>query len=290
MHKRSLVVSSLILITMALFTASSSSVQNVSSRPLAGQLDFTTEAPVLPCMSKIAAVGDIDGSGLQTNSKLAQSVSPNHVILVGDVAYPDGRTKDFAELLNDPGWAALKPITHVVPGNHEYRQSGAAPFFKVFPLPIPRTVDLGCGWRLFLINSERGTVNTAAQLAWLKQQLKTAGPVVLAFHRPVKSSGQHGPSAKMKPFWNALDNRVSIIVSGHDHDAERFARSHNRLQIVTGLGGRDYRPFSTIRAGSAFRMKNRPAIWVAELMGDGSYNRRFVTTTGDRDVGINKPY
>lgn len=267
---------------LALLTAPRAEVASVPTVP---NLDITTEAPI--CSSRIVAVGDLDGSGLVATGRLAVAANPDHVVLLGDLAYPDGRAGDFRELMGDPSWTALRPKTVTLPGNHEYHTTGASEFWKRFPEPLPRVVDVGCGWRLFAINSERGVT---AQTAWVKAQLATPGPVIVAMHKPVKSSGRHGPTASLKPIWDLLKGRVSIVLSGHDHDAERFKRSYNRLQIVSGLGGATYRSFGTIRTGSAYRLSKRAAIWQAILHADGSYDRAFLTTSGPRDVGVNRPY
>ena len=156
---------------------------------------------------------------------------PVHVLALGDLAYDTGSAPEFGCF--DKSWGTLlklklantdvKRLMLPVPGNHEYMQTGAMPYYNYFEatktpwvfqqeqnkkkqtsnnkgyyvlkLPDP---DKG-PWQLFGLNSELKGAMMEAQMAWLDGQLKAAAPngeksaCVLAFwHKPLFSSGSHG--------------------------------------------------------------------------------------------------
>src|SRR5258705_419770 len=62
---------------------------------------------------------------------------------------------------------------------------------------------------------------------WLREYLAAhpAACTLAYFHKPLFSSGgAHGDDLTVKPLWDALYGaNADVIVSGHDHDYERFA-------------------------------------------------------------------
>ena len=95
-----------------------------------------------------------------------------------------------------------------------------------------------------------GCLPASPMVMWLKQDL-AANPrtcTLAYFHHPLFSSGRHGNQTKMEPTWEALYAAgADVVISGHDHDYERFAPQRpdgtldNALGItefVVGTGGR----------------------------------------------------
>ena len=173
-----------------------------------------------------------------------------HVLALGDNVYEAGSDADYARCY-DPTWGRFKKRTWPAPGNREYRTPGAAGYFRYFGAvagPGYYTVSLGV-WRLFSLDSNLSGAAHAAQLAWLRQQLASSSArCTLAYwHHPLYSSGGHGSLPHMKDVWQALyEAGADIVLSGHDHDYERFAGqdADGRLdpargirQFVVGTGG-----------------------------------------------------
>ena len=190
------------------------------------------------------------------------------VLALGDIQYPNGTLPAFRGSF-DPTWGRFKPWIRPVPGNHEYGTAGAAGYFDYFGAAAGArargyySFDVGT-WHVVALNSERDLAPTGAQLAWLRADLAAhpARCVAAFWHKPRWSSGGHGDNVAMAPFFRALyEHRAELVLSGHDHDYERFVpldpngvRDNARgvVQIVSGAGGRSLRPV-TGRATTAAR-------------------------------------
>jgi hypothetical protein len=208
----------------------------------------------------IAAAGDIAcdpttatyqaGNGTKNDchervtSGMLLRIHPTAVLPLGDEQYQCGALSDFHASYG-PTWGRLMAISHPVPGNHEYggacHRSSAAGYFRYFGA-VAGTNDRGWysynlgSWHLIALNSECrsghegvpvGGCNVgSAQERWLKRDLAThRRRCTLAYwHEPRFSSGEHGDAQQMARIWNDLARaHVDIVLSGHNHDYERFA-------------------------------------------------------------------
>jgi PKD repeat protein len=197
--------------------------------------------------------GDISGCNPdnqdQATAGIINALPSAQVFALGDNAYPDGAVADYA--CYQSTWGAFKDRTHPVPGNHEYHQVGATPYFEYFGAaagPAERgyySYDLGT-WHIIALNSERGI---SEQVSWLRTDLAAhpATCVLAYWHRPLFTSGAiHSPASSMRPFWQALQAAgAEIVLSGHNHQYERFAPQladgtaspQGVRQFVVGTGG-----------------------------------------------------
>jgi 3',5'-cyclic AMP phosphodiesterase CpdA len=209
----------------------------------------------------IVAAGDIADCGEQleaarSTAVLVQLFPSATVIVAGDTAYPDGAPADFARCY-DPTWGAFKSRTRPAPGNHEHQTPGAAGYHEYFGVPPFYSFDLG-GWHVVSLDSMRDMGEQSEQVAWLRRDLQSSDkPCILAFwHHPRFSSGVHGrqrhdPGRRTGVLWRVLaEHRAAIIVNGHDHHYERFARIDGIREIVAGTGGARLRPVYFPRRGS----------------------------------------
>ena len=201
----------------------------------------------------VIAAGDIARCGEQleaarSTAALVQLFPTATVIAPGDTAYPDGARQDF-ERCYDPTWGAFKSRTRPAPGNHEYQTPGAAGYFEYFAVPPFYSFDLG-SWHVVSLNSMRDMGEESEQVAWLRRDLESSDkPCILAFwHHPRFSSGFHGrqrsdPGRQTGVLWRVLaEHHAALIVNGHDHHYERFARIDGIREIVAGTGGGELRP------------------------------------------------
>lgn len=273
------------------------------------------------CAPTIAAAGDIacdpddgdfnDGEGTakrcrqQATSDLIVGTTVRRVLVLGDTQYETGLMADFRASY-DPSWGRFRWRTRAVPGNHEYI-SGGDGYFDYFgrrggrPSRGYHDSRLG-GWHLVGLNSNCGAVGGCGagsrQLRWLKRRLsRVDARCTLAFtHHPRFSSGLHGPSGEMAPFFRRLfRNRAELLLSGHEHDYERFApmrpdarRAPRRglRQFVVGTGGKDLRPFEGVHRGSQRRSSSAHGVLELALLPKG-YVWLFVSAPGSsfRDLG-----
>ena len=230
------------------------------------------------------------------------AADPDAVVLtLGDHTYPRGTAAEFANCYG-PTWGRFKERTWPAPGNHEYATRGAAPYFAYFGARAGRgyySMTLGA-WRIYSLDSNLAPAAHAQQLAWLKAELaqdarsatdRAPGqppPCTLAFwHHPLYSSGGHGNVPKMRDAWTLLqDAGAELVLSGHDHDYERFApqdangrRDPNGLrQFVVGTGGAYPTPFLWLRANSETRDASRNGVLRLRLY-SGRYDWEFLEAT-----------
>lgn len=213
----------------------------------------------------IYAAGDIadckrfspaDTGAAMTAELIAAALGKNPaaaVLTLGDATYPIGLLAEF-EHCYEPTWGRFKSRTYPAPGNHEYYTPAAIGYYRYFGSaagPAQRgyySVDLGA-WHVISLNSNLKPDDHAAQLAWLKDDLakRKPGCTLAYWHHPVYSSGGHGSNAIMRDVWKILyAARADVVLSGHDHDYERFAPigDNDQLdpergirQFVVGTGG-----------------------------------------------------
>jgi acid phosphatase type 7 len=220
------------------------------------------------------------------------------VFTLGDNAYRDGTDADFANNYN-PTWGSFLDRTKPSPGNHDYKTSGAAGYFRYFGIRAGPpglgwySYDLK-GWHIISLNSEH--VGDAAQLAWLENDLKeTTKPCIIAYwHHPLFSSGgEHGDQSfdkgrRTDRFWRLLLARgADVVLNGHDHDYERFDPQNSSgaslasglREFVVGTGGGERRTLGTRKNHSVFFDKDRRGVLLMTLH-PNSYEWRFLATDG----------
>lgn len=204
------------------------------------------------------------------------------VVILGDNVYQRGTAREYAHCYG-PTWGRFKARTYPAPGNHEYATRGASGYFGYFGSAAGRgyySVKLGA-WRLFSLDSNLKGADQQAQLAWLEQELaRSAERCTLAtWHHPLYSSGGHGSIAVMRAAWELLHRAgAEIVLSGHDHDYERFApqdadgvldREAGIVQFVVGTGGAFLSPFLWTLKNSKMRDNSRTGVLKLVLADDG---------------------
>jgi len=250
----------------------------------------------------LVGAGDIadcaDLSGAEATEKVLAKI-PGTVMAIGDLAYPDGSAANFA--CYDRTWGKEKARTRPAPGNHEFRSAGATYYFQYFGAAAGEaskgyySYELG-SWHIVVLNSECDQVGGcgagSAQEKWLREDL-AAHPVACTlayFHKPLFSSGgKHGDDLTVKPLWDELYSAgADVVVSGHDHDYERFGpqtpegkgdTARGIREFVVGTGGKNHRPFAAAHANSEIR--NADTFGVLKLMlRPGKYAWEFVPVDG----------
>jgi hypothetical protein len=188
------------------------------------------------------AVGDsADGSARAARLAAAIPDDAELFLYLGDV-YDSGTAREYARHYA-PLFHRLAPVTAPCPGNHEWgrRHEGYEAYWtaaKGVAAPPWYAFRAG-GWRLLSLNTEAPCGPGSPQHAWLLEELGAAEEPVLAFwHRPRFSAGEHGDQADVEPLWAALRGRAALVLSGHDHNLQRFHPVDGTTQLVVGAGGR----------------------------------------------------
>ncbi|MBB2911412.1 hypothetical protein FHS43_002677 [Streptosporangium becharense] len=249
----------------------------------------------------VVAAGDIattcegEKCAHRRTSDRVLAIDPAVVLALGDNQYENGTYEEYSKHY-DPTWGRFKAKTKPTPGNHEYGLGdGAAGYFEYFgsaagsPAKSWYSFDLG-DWHIISLNSETSRSAGSTQVTWLKDDLsRNTKPCVLAFwHRPMFSSGSaHGNFPNMRPFWDALyDARADLVLGGHDHHYERFAKQNPDAQksssgireFVVGTGGASTKPAGTMRANSEKFLQKHGVLKLT--LAANSYSWQFVQDDG----------
>lgn len=187
-------------------------------------------------------------------AQLASVVAAEHpdlVLHLGDVEQTDGAPHRYREAFFVPfaRLIANAPIYPVI-GNHDAK-TGAAAYLDAFHLPrnaaepgaAERYYSFDCGpvhvtaldvyTSPFLIGSRQHT--------WLEQDLagaQQAGWRIVTLHPPLISAGRSGDAPDLvrdlAPLFERY--RVSLVLSGHDHNYQRFHPIRGVTYVVSGGG------------------------------------------------------
>jgi acid phosphatase type 7 len=238
-------------------------------------------------------------SGDEATASLLDGI-PGTVYTLGDNAYNSGTDDEFANCYNS-SWGRHKARTRPSVGNHEYLTAGASGYYNYFGAAAGESskgyysYDLGA-WHIVALNSMCENVGgcgaSSPMVTWLMGDLATnPSSCTLAYwHHPVFSSGsEHGNDPKMIPSWDALYAAgADVVLSGHDHDYERFAPQTSSgigdpargiREFVVGTGGGSPRAFGTIRANSEVRNSDTNGVLKLTLHAT-SYEWQFVPASG----------
>ena len=264
-----------------------------------------------PSYPVIAAAGDIacdPGSssfnfGSGTASSCHQKYTSNSlvnagfdaILPLGDSQYDSGDYNDYLASY-DPTWGRVKSITHPTVGNHEYGTSGAAGYFQYFgaaagdPTKGYYSYDLGA-WHLIALNANIARDATSDQITWLKSDLaaSTKTCTLAYWHQPRWSSGPHGSDASQAPLWDTLYAAgADVVLTGHDHDYERFAPQNTTggadstsgiREFVVGTGGATHYNPTSVKPNSEVRNGTQFGVLMLKLQAS-SYSWRFVPEAG----------
>src|SRR3954468_10461869 len=193
---------------------------------------------------RVWAVGD-GGNGTREAKRVAARIAEDHperVLYLGDV-YETGTAADFDARFATV-YGALARRMEPTPGNHDWPQHAAGydPYWrKVKGRGLPHRYAFSlAGWRFLSLNSE--TPGDRAQLAFARREVaRVKGTCLIAFwHKPRINAGVHRDDAPaVDPLWRVVKGRAALVISGHDHNLQRFRPIGGTEQLVVGAGGRE---------------------------------------------------
>lgn len=174
-----------------------------------------------------AAAGDW-GSGRNSNWQkviaVIKSKNPKAVLVVGDQSYTNP--------------SAFKPVTDAIKamgakalgsdGNHD--GSGYASNFDAYSNSVTNIGNVS----FMSLNSN----STSSAITYAKTNLSkmTNAWKVVFFHHPAYTvKSDHG--ATMGGIHDVIKGKVDLVISGHNHNYQRFSPIDGVTYIVTGLGG-----------------------------------------------------
>jgi hypothetical protein len=215
-----------------------------------------TNTPVAGGVVFVGA-GDIADCGEEEDELTAQLLDniPGVVYTVGDNAYPNGTASAFNNCYQ-PTWGRHKARTRPAVGDNEYNTSGASGYFNYFgaaagnPNQGYYSYDVG-SWHIIVLNSNCSQVGgcdpDSPQGQWLQADLAAnTSQCILALHHEPRFSSKGGDS-DLQELWEPLyEAGADVVLSGHRHMYERFARqnpsgaadpNNGIRQFVVGTGG-----------------------------------------------------
>ena len=251
----------------------------------------------------LVGAGDIascSSTGDEATANLLDGISGT-VFTAGDNVYDNGTTTEFNNCYN-PTWGRHKARTRPSAGNHDYNTAGATGYYGYFgaaagdPTKGYYSYDIGNNWHVAVINSNCSAIGGcqagSAQEQWLRADLAASTkPCTISYwHHPRFTSGSnHAPATEMQPIWQALyDNNADVVVSGHNHQYERFAPQtpsgaldtvRGIREFVAGMGGRSHYTFGTIQPNSEVRNSDTYGVLKLTLHAN-SYDWQFVPQAG----------
>ena len=215
---------------------------------------------------KFAVVGDYgkDSTGEKSVSEMIKTWDSvtrlSGILTVGDNNYDVGSSSTINKNVGKYyGTFLSSKRFYPTPGNHDWGLGNLNAYCKYFGVRSYykksfEYVDF------FMLDSDPhepdGVSRTSKQGMWLKSELKTSNATwkIVLFHHPPFSSGSHGNSAYMN--WPFFEWGANLVISGHDHDYERFSIKGNTY-IVNGMGGAEIRGFGKIIPGSIKRYNKK---------------------------------
>ncbi|HEY6596024.1 MAG TPA: Ig-like domain-containing protein, partial [Asanoa sp.] len=265
--------------------------------------------------AEFIGAGDIaycDDTGDEATAALLDQFASATVFTLGDNAYESGTTQEFNNCYQ-PSWGRAKARTRPSLGDHDYAD-GADPngtgYFAYFATQLAPfgasatdpnrgyySYDLG-SWHVVVLNAVCGGAasgcNVATQIAWLRSDLAAhpASCTAALMSAPRYSSGSvHGNNTSMQNYWSELAQAgVEFVMSGDDHDYERFAPMdvagqvdpNGMRQLVIGTGGRSLYPLvpaGIVKANSEVREDSTYGI-LRLVLRTGAYEWEFIPQAG----------
>lgn len=216
------------------------------------------------------------------------------VMTLGDNDYADGASPPAYGVCFDSTWGRHRPRAQPAPGEDDRRAGSLTGYFTYFgaaahgPLGY-YSYDIG-SWHIVVLNATP-SVDTA-QVTWLRNDLAAQSNLCTAVlaHRPRFSSGNAGTSSGMAPVFQALhDFGVELLLSGNDHDYERFGPQapdqsadpdSGVVQFVVGTGGRSHGNINLpLEPNSQSQNADTYGVLILTLH-PASYDWRFIPVAG----------
>jgi Calcineurin-like phosphoesterase len=195
--------------------------------------------------SAFLAVGDFGVGGARQRAtgeaiRAFEEKNPAELLVtLGDNDYTRSPQRFAAAWRASFGWlpAAGVDVAGAL-GNHDVEVARGRYEFALLGMPAPYYVRRLEDVDVFVLDS---TAVTRAQTRWLTRALAASRArwKVAVFHHPPYTCGGHSGSSTIRRVWSPLFQRhgVRLVLSGHDHNYQRFAPRGGVTHVVHGGGG-----------------------------------------------------
>jgi predicted phosphodiesterase len=211
---------------------------------LCAALSWTGSAAAL---TRVLAVGDF-GVGGTTERDMGSAIQKfesahpsDALVTLGDNDYTQSPRAFHRNWTASFGWLGTAGVSVAgTLGNHDMLVNRGRYEFDELNMPHTRYTRTVGNIEFFLLNSN--SVNPT-QTAWLEGRLaaSTARWKIAVFHHPAWTCGGHRGSSAVVAHWVPLFEQygVDLVVSGHDHNYQRFAATNGVRYLVHGGGGQE---------------------------------------------------
>ena len=253
----------------------------------AGTVDFSFRAPE-PGVLRLVAFGD-SGEGSSGQHAVAraigaEAVSPDMVLIVGDVNQPPASDASYDSRFFEPYRTLLPAIPfYAALGNHDYEVQTGKALLDVFTLPRngpPGLAPESSYWleragALMIVHDTNQSPTTlrAQSVPWHTETTRRAATFRLVFqHHSMYSSGPNysqAPSPALRtllaPLYTATG--VDVVFNGHDHLYERTRPIGGVVYVTTGAGGAELYPRHHTHAFTQAFVNDRHSYTYVEVRG-----------------------
>jgi 3',5'-cyclic AMP phosphodiesterase CpdA len=197
--------------------------------------------------TRILAVGDfgVGGQAERATGRAIKAWESDHaadiLLTLGDNDYTESPRAFRRNWANAFGWLGAAGVNvRGTLGNHDVRVRGGRYELDTLHMPAKRYERSLPDVDLFVLNSN--SVGPR-QTAWLKRHLATSTATwkIVSFHHPAYTCGGYLSNPAVVSRWVPLFERygVQLVLSGHDHNYQRFAPRHGVTYVVHGGGGQE---------------------------------------------------
>jgi 3',5'-cyclic AMP phosphodiesterase CpdA len=230
---------------------------------VASAADVRSQQPAPPV--GLLAIGDFGVGGsrqraLGATMRRFEAGNPADVLLtLGDNDYTRSPTAFHANWRTSFGWLAGAGVAVAgTLGNHDVEVEGGRYQFDLLQMPGPTYRRKVRDVELFVLNSN--SVD-GAQRRWLAGALRTSAArwKIALFHHPAFTCGSYRAHPGVLARWVPLfeRHRVRLVLSGHDHNYQRFAPRRGVTYVVHGGGSGYFYRLTRCPAGYPRRVRAR---------------------------------
>jgi hypothetical protein len=206
--------------------------------------------------------------------------SASAFLTLGDNDYTESPTAFHNNWTSSFGWVRNRGLTVIgTLGNHDNLVDHGRYEFDELNMPrgyYKRTIG---NVQVFILNSNY--VN-ATQTSWLETALSSSTALwkIVVFHHPAWTCGAYRSNSAVVRNWVPIMERygVDLVLSGHDHNYQRFGARNGVRYIVHGGGGQHLYPLSKCPAGYPTRLYGRSVHGFLYLRATDGYLRVSAVT------------
>jgi predicted phosphodiesterase len=188
----------------------------------------------------LLVVGDW-GSGTDSEQDVAEAMARYAdtreiaaIVTTGDNLYED----DARQIMEPFGWARERDIPFLISwGNHDVESQRRIDLIEETFAEAPRWWMHEWG-PIDIVMLDSTQVASGRQMEFFQNAIvQSDDPTIVVFHHPPYSCGSHGDDEAVAARWvTRFDDDVVLVLSGHEHNYQRF-ESEGVTFVVTGGGG-----------------------------------------------------